>query len=204
MASPPVVSQPAFQLVPLGDGPESGAGHSEAELIVRARTSPDSFAVLYRRHYPAIVRYIRRRVGDEHIASDLVAETFMTALEHLPTYQDRGLPFRSWLYRLATSRVSRWARRLPRNDIQGVEEMALEATRARHAGDPRTELARRALLSLPARYQDTLALHYLEGLSVEEVARALDTRVGTIKARLARGRDKLRSKLAPYAEEFLR
>jgi RNA polymerase sigma-70 factor (ECF subfamily) len=48
-----------------------------------------------------------------------------------------------------------------------------------------------------------IALHHLEGLSVEEVAAALGCRVGTVKARLSRGRARMRVLLAPYSQEIL-
>jgi RNA polymerase sigma-70 factor (ECF subfamily) len=51
------------------------------------------------------------------------------------------------------------------------------------------------LLSLPIRLQGALALHYLEELPVVEIARILDCREGTVKSRLARGRDALRRRL---------
>lgn len=86
------MTQPATRALPLDVEPatrEAPAG--ESALVARARTDPDAFAALYRLHYPAIARYVRRRTGDEHAAADLVAETFLTALEHLPRYRERGL-----------------------------------------------------------------------------------------------------------------
>jgi len=174
---------------------------AEAELVARARVSPDAFAALYRRHYPAIARYVRRRVGDEHVAADLTAEAFLIALERLSRYRERGLPFRSWLYRLASRRVNRWVRR--RRLEPASADLSSRAARPGPSEDP-SELARRALLALPPRYQSALTLHYLEGLSVAEVARVLLSRPGTIKARLARGRERLRRALEPHARELLR
>ena len=175
----------------------------EWELIYGARTSPESFAILYRRYYPAILRYVRHRVGDEHLARDLVAETFMTALENLHSYRDRGLPFCSWLYRLATSRISRWARRRRIPLTVEFDELAHCKSERVDRSQALNDLTRQALLDLPLRYQDALALHYLEGLSVREVAQTLKVREGTIKARLFRGRERLRLKLAPYAGDWL-
>jgi RNA polymerase sigma-70 factor (ECF subfamily) len=184
---------------PLGDG--EGDARGEGDLVARAKTDPEAFAQLYRRHHPAIARYVRRRVGADETARDLVAETFLAALESLPRYRDRGLPFRAWLYRLATSRVNRWARRRGRLVVLGFEREPLSRE---DEGGPLAgaAVARAALLSLPPRYQTVLALHHLEGLSVEEVAAALGCRSGTVKARLSRGRERLRRRLAPREEEL--
>jgi RNA polymerase sigma-70 factor (ECF subfamily) len=174
----------------------------ERELVARAATDREAFAALYRRHYPAIARYVRRRVGDEGLAADLVAETFLTALEHLPRYRDRGLPFRAWLYRLATSRVHRWLRRRPPARVLPLDEQ--EPPSAPPAERAPVELARAALLTLAPRYQAALTLFHLEGLSVEETAAALGCRPGTVKARLSRGRAQLRRKLEPFRKELSR
>ena len=203
------MSQAAFHLVPYppGDAPADNVDdplEHEAELVERARSSADAFARLYRAHHPAIARYIRRRVGDEHVAGDLVAETFLAALSNLHRYRSRGLPFRAWLYRLATSRVNRWSRRRPARAPHAFDESEHASPSGDARDDALADLARRALFALPTKYQDTLALHYLEGLSVDAISTALGVRPGTVKARLARGRERLRRKLAPYAEGFLR
>jgi len=169
-----------------GTSPES-----ESALVARAKQDPSAFGLLYRRHYPAIQRYLRRRLGDSAVLDDLVAETFLTAQSHLASYRERGLPFRAWLYRLATSRLHRWLRTQRwRHVLQLESEPAVEA-----GDDEEREIVRRALLELPARLQTCLTLHYLEGLSVEEVASALGCRPGTVKSRLARGREALRRRL---------
>ena len=184
--------------------PERDAAEAsqEARLVERARRDVEAFAQLYRLHYPAIARYVRRRVGDEHAAGDLVAETFLAALEGLGGYRQRGLPFRSWLYRLASTRVNRRVRRLPLVSHAPLEEEPRDPRAEREPAE--VSAARRALLALPARYQSALSLHYMEGLSVAEVAAALGCRVGTIKARLSRGRDLLRARLVALEAKDLR
>ncbi len=176
----------------------------EADLVERAKRDPQAFSVLYRRHYSAMAGYVFRRTGDVHLTEDLVADVFLTAMRFLPRYRQRGAPFRAWLYRIATTSVNRWARRNRRM----TEETArrLEARRdgdrspVGHVGHADAancdaELARLALLSLSPKHQAVLSLHYLEGLSVDEVAETIDCRVGTVKSRLSRGRNALRERL---------
>lgn len=83
----------------------------ERELIDQARRDPEACARLYRAHYPAIQCYLRRRLGSPEVVEDAVADTFVAALQNLPRYQYRGIPFRAWLYRLATSSANRLRRR---------------------------------------------------------------------------------------------
>lgn len=174
----------------------SADGQSESALVRRARSEPEAFALLYRRHSPAIQRYLRRRLGDPHLVEDALAETFVSALEALPRYQDRGLPLRSWLYRIANGHAARHRRRAAALAIERLESEPSE----RPSDDPServalAELARAALLRLSKRFQEVLALHYLEGFSLEEIATTVGCRPGTVKSRLARGRAALRKEL---------
>jgi RNA polymerase sigma-70 factor (ECF subfamily) len=164
---------------------------SESALVERAKDDPAAFGLLYRRHSPAIQRYLRRRVGDVSALDDLVAETFLAAQRYLGRYRDRGQPFRAWLYRLATSRLHRWLR-----SQRWRRMLRLESEPAITAPDQSDrDAVRRALLELAPALQACLALHYLEGLSIEEVSFALGCRPGTVKSRLARGREALRRSL---------
>jgi RNA polymerase sigma-70 factor, ECF subfamily len=164
----------------------------ELNLVERAKHDPAALATLYDRHYGAIARYVARRVGPAD-AEDLVADVFLAMVRYLPRFRQRGAPFRAWLYRLATNQVNRWARRRRREVRHRLAEIGEECRRASVA--EQAEVVRMALLALPARFQGALTLHYLEGLSVLEVAGVLGCAEGTVKSRLARGRDLMRAQL---------
>ncbi len=82
----------------------------ESVLIEKARTDPDAFAKLYENYVDRIYAYIYHRVGNVHDAEDLTARTFYRALERLDQYEDRGLPFSAWLFRIAHNLVANWHR----------------------------------------------------------------------------------------------
>jgi RNA polymerase sigma-70 factor (ECF subfamily) len=170
---------------------------AERDLIERAKYDREAFAVLYRRHYGAIVGYVYRRVRDTHTTEDLVAEVFLAVVRSMRRYRHRGVPFRSWLYRIATNVVNRWARRQRRWLALTWQDPV--AASSSQEGEPsaegETERARRAMLSLSPKHQTVLSLHYLEGLSLEEVAAVIGCRVGTVNSRLSRGRKALREVL---------
>lgn len=172
---------------------------AEQELVARARHDSGAFAEIYRRHAHAIGGYVYRRVGDVHTTDDLVAEVFLAAMRALPRYRIRGVPLRAWLYRIATNTVNRWAgrnkwRRFVRLEGDAVDAR-VDAAAGRGESNADAEAARQALWSLSMKHQSVLALHYLEGLPVEEVAVVLGCRVGTVKSRLARAREALRMRL---------
>ena len=208
------------------------ADNIERDLIEQARHDRDAFAQLYRRHYAPIAAYVYRRVGDSHASEDLVAEVFIAAMRSIRRYRHRGLPFRSWLYRIATNTVNRWSRKRRRAGwfaaIRGADHReptlrgakdgprgdagARIPSRTHGSGNPlpreceaasdsppadrgESDVARRAMLELPAHQQAAMALHYLEGLPLENVAAICGCRLGTVKSRLARGRESLRARL---------
>jgi RNA polymerase sigma-70 factor (ECF subfamily) len=173
----------------------------EAALIARAGADPDAFALLVRRHYAAMADHLVRRTGDAHATEDLLSELFLAAYRGLGGYRDRGVPFRFWLYRIATRLANRWVRRnrrrfAPVDAAHDVADPAACATVAAEARDE-SERARALLLELAPRFQAVLALHYLEGLPIDDVAAVLDVRPGTVKSRLSRARDALRERMQP-------
>jgi RNA polymerase sigma-70 factor, ECF subfamily len=179
----------------------------ERQLVERAKREPAALAMLYRTHYSAIYGYILRRVGSQHDADDLVAEVFLIMVRYLPRFRWSGAPFRSWLYRLATNQVNRWARRRRRLAQKQLSQLSIdEVADMRQAGVPAADLekAQLALLALPPRYQAVLSLHYLEEMPLAEVATVLGCRLGTVKSRLSRGREALRALLGRNEDDHAR
>ncbi len=77
----------------------------ELELVNLAKSDPINFEPLYRKYYEQIFRYVFHRVEDEALALDLTSQVFLKALNNLSKYEYRGVPFSSWLYRIAKSEV---------------------------------------------------------------------------------------------------
>ena len=68
--------------------------------------TPEKFAVVFRRHAPAIQRYVIRRIGQEQ-SDDVVAETFLVAFRQRASFRDDGRDCLPWLYGIATNLVGR-------------------------------------------------------------------------------------------------
>jgi RNA polymerase sigma-70 factor (ECF subfamily) len=82
----------------------------EATLVQQAKRDPAAFGVLYERYVDRIYAYIFHRVGNSQDAEDLTARTFYRALDNLENYEERGLPFAAWLFRIAHNLVANWHR----------------------------------------------------------------------------------------------
>jgi len=77
----------------------------ENQLIQKAKLNPSHFAPLYKKYYESIFRYINKRVDEEEVAYDITSCVFVKALTNLSRYEFRGVPFSSWLFRIAKSEL---------------------------------------------------------------------------------------------------
>lgn len=166
----------------------------EARLVERAKVDREARGELYRKHYPAIYRFVHRRIGNSHDADEIVSEVFLAMVKNLHQFQYRGAPFRAWLYRLAITQVSRWARRNRRVAAQQLADMSKQEERNNEDSRQAAEFVEAVLSTLPDRFQAVLSLHYLAEMSVTEIAQVLDCRPGTVKSRLSRGRELMRKR----------
>ena len=150
---------------------------------------------MYRQHYSAIAGYVHRRVSDRDEADDIVSDVFLEMVRGIKRYRHRGIPFRIWLYRLATAQLSRWARRRHRWAMKQLRETADNQTSDELERRLDRETMDVVLSSLPHRLQTTIVLHYVEGMSVADVARVTECPTGTVKSRLSEGRSLMRERL---------
>ncbi len=170
-----------------GQDPIVSQHESESELVERAKTDPEAFGELYERYVDRIYNYIYFRVGDHHDAEDLTARTFFRALDHIDQYEDRGVPFSAWLYRIAHNLVANWHRDRSRRrlvSLDGLIRLAEPGSAPEHEIERREEheSLRAAIRRLPADRQQLLILKFGERLSNAEIGRIMGKTEGAIKS----------------------
>ena len=178
------------------DGDEAIEHDEEVRLIERAKRDREALGELYRQHYSTVYHFVHRRVGNRPDADDIVADVFVAMVRNLHQFRHRGVPFRAWLYRLAITQLSRWARRRRRWAAQQLYDMSEHKDSHDHDTQLDTEMVEIVLLTLPPRLQTVFTLHYLEEMSIKEIAEVLNCRLGTVKSRLSRGRKMMRERLS--------
>lgn len=157
--------------------------------------------MLYERYVAQVYRYLYYRTGDVQDAEDLTARTFYRALQALPRYQDRGLPFIAWLYRIAHNAVTNWLRDRSRRPTVALEAVATAAApeKGPHAAAEESEEQERLLAvvrSLPLDRQELLALKFVGGMSNAEIGAVLGRSEGAVKSLYHRTLLALRERLA--------
>lgn len=178
---------------------------SDEELARRAQQGDlEAFSVLVERYQRGIVNLAYRLVGDWETALDLAQDTFVRAYQALDTF-DPTRRFSPWLYRIATNRCYDHLRQQGRWESVPLEEAVEEEIwPPNEFGDPVRQaeqhdlgqVIEEAIAGLPARYRAVVVLRYLEDMSYQEIAEALDLPMGTVKTHLYRARDLLRQALS--------
>ncbi|MGM0583206.1 MAG: RNA polymerase sigma factor [Pseudomonadota bacterium] len=147
---------------------------------------------LMAREIPRLRRYALALVNDPAAADDLVQDTLERAMRKRHLWTGRG-SLRGWLYRMQYNIfVNQTARRRRRRSEIELED----APPLSHAPTHDARLAVRdvmaAMSALPVEQRAAIALTAVEGLPYDEAARALGIRIGTLRSRIARGREQLR------------
>lgn len=158
----------------------------ERHWIARARRGDrEAIAALYQHYADGIYRYLLYRVGDVELAEDLTADVFLKMIEDLPRYEERGLPFGAWLFRIARARLIDHWRRQRRRPMIALDDTDTGPQWIQDIPEDEiaiSEMIERALRILTDEQREVVVLRFLVGMSLEEVAQAMGKSVGAIKA----------------------
>ena len=187
---------------------EAGApGHAgtDAAIVSQSVTDAQSFSVIVERHATSVFRYLASRV-DRTTSEDLLADVFEVAFAARHRYDTRYENALPWLLGIANNEVRHHRRSQMRHasmvrrvtQLQGRSNETSETIDAVATNAELTDemqCVRRALAALNDRHRQVLVLSAGLGLSYEDIAQALDVRIGTVRSRLSRARQRLRELL---------
>ncbi len=171
-------------------------------LVDEARSSDAwAFGQLFDHFHLPIYRYIISRVHSPTDAEDLTQLVFVKALEALPRYESRGIPFGGWLFRLARNAVVDFTR--TRHEHADLDAVAYRGTHEPSPEDVamlREELDRVevALATLTDDQREAIALRFFAGLSAREAAEVMGRQEGTIRGLQFRAIAALRRQLGMH------
>lgn len=160
----------------------------DEEKLIRKSQGGDerAFGELYDIYISKIYRFIFFRVGrQKEDTEDITHQVFMSAWQNMSKYESRGLPFSSWLYRIASNAVIDYYRTHRSHiDIDTVpEEMVVELSNATTELDSQLNMSyiHVALAKLEPEQQNVLIMRFIEDLSTKEIAIALEKSEGAIR-----------------------
>ena len=167
---------------------ENGSEVPDKVILKRASSGDEeAFGQLYDRYVGRIYNYIYYRTGNQFDAEDLTARVFFRAMKHITNYQDRGVPFSAWLYRIAHNLVANWHRDNSRHHEVAIDDVSLVQNEREY---PERVLLRNeetaGLLSmireLPDERQDLLILKFVQNYSNAEIGKIMGRTEGAIKS----------------------
>jgi RNA polymerase sigma-70 factor, ECF subfamily len=171
----------------------------EHQLIALVKDGDESaFAQIVCAYKDKIVNFLYQLTGDYQKAVDLSQETFLRVYFKADKYRPIA-PLSSWIYAIAANLAKTELKKRKRMALVSLEDLPPTVNISTPSGDAAdsglTANLRQALDALHPRYRIPIVLKDIEGYSQEEIAGIIDRPVGTVKARISRGRAMLKTKL---------
>ncbi len=158
----------------------------ELSLIRQAQKGDkEAYGQLYDHYIAPIYRFVVVKVTDKDEAQDLTHEVFLSAWQNLKNYKNQGFPFSSWLYQIARNKViDHYRTKKDHSDIYEIDEDLVKVVGVVESNlDIRlaVEEVKGALSQLSDEQQEVIMLKFIEDLSNEEIAKAMDKSEGAVR-----------------------
>jgi len=167
-------------------------------LVLRCQTAdPAAFEELVRRYQPALRRFLRRMLDDEHASEDVLQDVWFDVFREVGRLQSLDA-FAGWLWRITRNRAYAVLRRRG-TAVESAMQTLNGVDIAAHVEDPALDAAEQkqlldaSLTRLTHEQREVLLLRYVEQLSYEEIASAVGCELGTVRSRLHYAKAALRT-----------
>ena len=174
----------------------------------------DAFEQLVEKYEGRIFRHLRKMVKDNQLAEDLLQETFLNAYKGLDKFSGAS-SFSTWLFRIATNNALMYLRKKRPETLEYDDEIGTDLEYAGMTVSPNfvntpldlllskegKKKIEEAIECLPLIYRTVIILRDVEGFSLEEVSKIMDSTVAAVKSRLHRARHAVRESLMYYFDD---
>ncbi len=180
----------------------------EKELIIRSQKGDiNAFEELISIYQQKIYNIAYFKTQDLHLAEDICQEVILRIFKKINLYKFRG-PFDRWVYRVTCNVINNIAKKfrsVAEISFENVGHEVYESEKFDEDLDKKikAEKLRKLILKIPHKFQIVLILYEFEGKSYEEIAEILGKNLNTVKTRLYRARQILKSLILKEAKELL-
>jgi len=145
----------------------------EQVLVENARKDPEQFKALYNKYYERIFLFVWQRCDDKEVAFDVTSQVFLKAMMNLYKYEFKGVPFASWLYRIAKSEVytafrQQQAKRTVNIDTAGLSDMCDDIEEDKYA--PYIDILKESVTELEEEDMQFIEMRFFEKRAFKEIA----------------------------------
>ncbi len=192
------VGSAGMKIVPADIAP---AGESDESLVMRLRRGDSNAGdLLVKRYHPALIRYLHRLAGTDHMAEELHQQTWLSVLDHIERFDPASSSggFKAWLFRIATNKTndhwrSKGRERAATEGLKLVTDEELPAAGDRLESTEEQEKLKRAIQLLPDAQRQVLMLRYYSNLKFVEIAQLLGCPLNTALGRMHKATQKLKA-----------
>ncbi|KPK41909.1 MAG: hypothetical protein AMJ65_08530 [Phycisphaerae bacterium SG8_4] len=172
-------------------------------LVAAARRDTEAAGRLFDKYYSEVFDYIYHCTLDHAVTEDLTSNVFLAAFQHLGRFRWRQIPFRAWLFRIATNEIRMHWRRQKRAKMVSLQADGNIRAAAPSEADSleaaeEYRLVHKALLELRVKYRTVIVLRYFEDKAIAEICDITGRKEGTVKSQLHRGLARLQDILTSW------
>lgn len=175
--------------------------NEELVIIEAAKKNPAHFAPLYNKYYKQIFNYLYQRMDCKETAFDITSQVFLKALSNIQNYQFKGVPFASWLYRIAHNEMMLVFRNIKDKRAVNADIGDLKFI-CEETNEPFFEeyipIIKKLITELDEDDLNLVELRFFEKRPFKEIAEILNTTEGNAKVKMFRVIEKLKVKIKKY------
>lgn len=170
---------------------------AQEEILIRmAQENSADFKTLYNSYYQRILEFVYKRMNNLDDAYDVTQQVFLNALSNLSKYECRGLPFSSWLFRIALNELNAHFRKTKKFRTVNLDTVSLSHLKAEI--DPRTERLpledlSRSITKLSSMDYLLIEMRYFEMRAFKEMGEILEITENNAKVKTYRALDRLKT-----------
>jgi RNA polymerase sigma-70 factor (ECF subfamily) len=172
---------------------------SEQRAIEDAKSNPARFEVLYNRYYELILQFVYKRVEGKEAAYDITSQVFLNAMTNIKGYKFMGMPFSSWLYRIAVNEINQMFRSDKVRRAVKVDEdelkYVMDELKTAEETETRYRQITEALGELDEDELQIVELRFFEQRPFKEIGEILNITENNSKVKLYRVIDKMKKTL---------
>jgi RNA polymerase sigma-70 factor (ECF subfamily) len=156
----------------------------------------EAFGKLYDNFLDAVYRFVYFRVGTREVAEDITETAFVSIFENIGGYNERGLPFEAWVYRITRNKIIDYYRS-KKKTISLAESADVSDDKQNPERETERQLTKEYIMDcirvLPESYQEIIILKYIEDKTNEEISELLDKPLAHVRVLQSRAVQKLRT-----------
>ncbi len=171
--------------------------------IQAAKENPRAFGPIYNRYYTAIFKFLLKRTADQNLSAEICSQVFLKALKQLKNYEFRGVPFSSWLFRIASNELGQYYRVSNKRRVVSIEdsyfpEIAEEAKIEFDVSDD-YELLKETLMSTLEELKENdlkiIEMRFFEKRPFKEIAQIMEITESNAKMKTYRILERMKKKI---------